>query len=180
LHQIIFNLLLTYSGGLCYFYTMEIERKYLVDSDKWNKVTKPIGVPIIQGYLCSLPDKTIRVRIKGNQSYMTIKGKSMGISREEIEFEIPSAQAQELITNFCGTTIEKERYNIDFAGKTWDVDVFKDENAGLIIAEIELTDENESFLLPDWVDQEVSHDIRYFNSYLAEHPFCNWKNNNMQ
>lgn len=167
-------------GELCYFYTMEIERKYLVDTFGWNNLNKPEGVKIIQGYLCSQPNKTIRVRIKGDKSYMTIKGESHGISREEIEFEIPGDKAQKLMEKFCDTLIEKVRYTIDYANKLWEVDVFEGQNAGLILAEIELNNEDETFLIPNWITQEVSGDIRYYNSYLAENPYRNWSNTHIQ
>lgn len=163
-------------GGLFYFYSMEIERKYLVDTQRWENLPKPKPIKIVQGYLTTNPEKTIRVRIKGEKALMTIKGQVQGIAREEIEFEIPIDKAYELIHKFCGAVIEKNRYLINHKGKTWEVDVFEGNNKGLVLAELELLTEDERFTLPDWVTQEVTHDFRYYNSYLSENPYSNWKN----
>lgn len=156
---------------------MEIERKFLVDRPKWEKLDKPNPIRIVQGYLTTNPDKTIRVRIKGGKAFMTIKGKTQGIAREEIEFEIPADKANELLAKFCKAIIEKNRYLIDHEGKTWEVDVFEGSNAGLVLAEIELDSEDEKFLAPAWITREVTHDFRYYNSYLSENPYSNWENN---
>lgn len=106
---------------------------------------------------------------------MTIKGKVQGIAREEIEFEIPIGKANELLQKFCGAVIEKNRYLIEIKGKTWEVDVFEGDNTGLVLAEIELDSEDEKFTLPHWITIEVTHDYRYYNSYLSENPYTSWK-----
>lgn len=156
---------------------MEIERKYLVDTQVWESLPKPKPIKIVQGYLTTNPEKTIRVRIKGEKAFMTIKGQVQGIAREEVEFEIPIGKANELLQKFCDAVIEKNRYLIDIKGKTWEVDVFEGNNKGLVLAEIELQTEDERATLPDWVTQDVTHDFRYYNSYLSENPYTNWKNN---
>lgn len=156
---------------------MEIERKYLVDTQVWESLPKSNPIKIVQGYLTTNPEKTIRVRIKGEKAFMTIKGQVQGITREEVEFEIPIGKANELIQKFCGAVIEKNRYLIEIKGKTWEVDVFEGNNKGLILAELELQTEDERVTLPYWVTQEVTHDFRYYNSYLSENPYTNWKNN---
>ncbi len=154
---------------------MEIERKFLVNKEKWEVTPKPPGIRIVQGYLSTDPEKSIRVRIYGDKAYMTVKGKPQGIAREEIEFEIPLEKARELLNKFCGALIEKDRYRIEFAAKIWEVDLFEGDNKGLILAEIELSFEDEQFVLPPWAEQEVTNDIRYYNSYLSENPYLNWE-----
>ncbi|QKG80763.1 CYTH domain-containing protein [Tenuifilum thalassicum] len=153
---------------------MEIERKFLVDKKAWEELAKPEGIRIIQGYLSTNPSKTIRVRVISDKAFMTIKGETKGISREEVEFEIPINKANELIEKFCNNVIEKTRFLIDFKGKTWEVDKFEGNNAGLLLAEIELNSENEDFEIPSWILTEVTSDYRYYNSYLSEHPYKKW------
>ena len=156
---------------------VEIERKFLVDHAQWNELSKPLPNYLIQGYLHSEPGKTIRVRATNDKGFITIKGKSSadGLSRSEFEYEIPKTEAIELLANFTNKTIEKNRYEITFEGNIWEVDVFKGDNAGLIVAEIELKNKEQSFTKPDWVIEEVTSDFRYFNSALIENPFKNWK-----
>ena len=153
----------------------EIERKFLVDDDKWNKLEKPVGKQLSQGYLTSGASTTIRVRTAGDKGFLTIKGKTVGISRPEYEYEIPRAEANELLDNFAITNLSKIRYEIEYAGKLWEVDVFKGDNEGLIVAEIELESEDELFEKPGWITEEVTDDKRYYNSRLAETPFKNWQ-----
>lgn len=153
---------------------VEIERKFLVDRSKWQILQKPAGSFYRQGYIFKEPGKTIRVRVTDQGSYITIKGKSRGATREEYEYSIPPTDAEELLRGFCEEIVTKIRYTINFAGKTWEVDVFSGDNEGLIVAEIELTDEAEQFEIPDWVGQEVTHDKRYFNSNLSVHPYTKW------
>jgi CYTH domain-containing protein len=155
---------------------MEIERKYLVKKEVWQLFDKPAGEKIIQGYLSTDINKTIRVRLKGSSGFMTIKGKTDNISREEIEFPVPAGQVMEIIEKFSEGVIDKIRYTLSCEGKIWEVDEFMDDNEGLLLAEIELQSEDESFDLPEWVGPEVSHDIRYFNSNLSKKPFKNWNN----
>jgi adenylate cyclase len=154
---------------------MEIERKYLVNKDLWSGMNKPAGEYIIQGYLSTDIDKTIRVRLKGNSGYMAVKARTVGISREEFEFPVSADIAKELITKFSEGIIEKIRYALNHKGETWEVDEFLGSNKGLIIAEIELNNEEEIVELPEWVEKEVSYDKRYFNSNLSNCPYKGWK-----
>lgn len=153
---------------------VEIERKYLVDAAKWRRLEKPAGSFYRQGYIHKEPGKTIRIRITDKGGFITIKGKSQGASRSEFEYSIHTAEAEELLKDFCDEVITKIRYCIEYAGKTWEVDVFSGENKGLIVAEIELNDENEAFQTPDWVGREVTAEKRYFNSNLSSHPYNKW------
>jgi CYTH domain-containing protein len=124
--------------------------------------------------LLTNPDKTIRVRTKGNNGYITIKGKTVGASRPEFEYEIPIADANELIDSFCANLIEKTRHIVIHDNKTWEIDEFKDLNEGLIVAEIELTSEDEKYSIPNWVDKNVTDDLRYANSNLTIKPYKTW------
>jgi CYTH domain-containing protein len=147
---------------------MEIERKFLVDKLEWEKVTKPVPKKIVQAYILNSPEKTVRVRIKGFKGYLTIKGATNGISRSEFEYEIPLAEAQEMIDLFAEKTIEKMRYEIQVGKHLWEIDEFHGKLEGLLIAEIELTYEDETFMKPDWATEDVSMDHLYFNSNLVE------------
>lgn len=147
---------------------MEIERKFLVDKEKWELVGKPKPKRIVQAYLVRLPEKTIRVRIKDEKGFLTIKGPTVGISRSEFEYEIPLNEANELIEQFADKTIEKYRFEITVGNHLWEVDEFHGKLEGLMIAEIELTSEDEAFEKPDWVTEDVSLDQQYFNSNLVE------------
>lgn len=151
----------------------EIERKFLVRHEGWREGA--VGVPYRQGYLLADGDRTIRVRVAGDRGYLTIKGPMQGISRSEYEYEIPVAEAQELLATLCqGSAVEKHRHRIEYAGKVWEVDEFHGANHGLIVAEIELSDPDESFERPDWIGEEVSHDRRYGNAYLSFSPYSTW------
>lgn len=151
----------------------EIERKFLVTGSDWKK--DAWAVKCRQGYVCLNEEATVRVRIKGDRGYLTIKGKSVGISRNEYEYEIPVQDAVEMLEDLCEKPlIEKLRYTIRYKGFVWEVDEFAGENAGLVIAEIELADEAEEFIRPDWVGQEVSGDHRYYNVSLSLHPWSSW------
>lgn len=154
---------------------IEIERKFLVDPETWAAQPKDTPRFLRQGYLFKDLYKTARVRISDDTGYLTIKGKTTGISRAEHEFEIPRADAEELLTQYCDTVITKHRYLIPWAGKTWEVDVFLGENEGLIVAEIELTEEGETFALPPFIRDEVTSDSRYANSQLASNPYKKWQ-----
>jgi adenylate cyclase len=152
---------------------VEIERKFLVTSDAWRLLGEP--VLLRQGYLCADPVRTVRVRIEGAAGVLTIKGKSTGAARGEWEYAIPLAEAQELLDTLCERPlVEKYRRRIDFAGFTWEVDEFLGENAGLVVAEIELPSEDAVFEKPDWIGQEVSGDKRYYNSSLIRFPYSQW------
>lgn len=154
---------------------VEIERKFLVDSAKWKAFNKPEGKAYQQGYLVNEKEKTVRIRIAGDQAFITIKGATSGFTRKEYEYEIPVTDAEELLKDFKLTGTSKTRYRINVAGKVWEVDVFGGKNEGLIVAEIELKNESETFEKPDWLAEEVTHDPRYYNSNLAVNPYFVWK-----
>ncbi len=147
---------------------MEIERKFLVNEELWNRAEKPEPKLIIQAYLHRSPEKTIRIRVKGDKGFLTIKGPTNGISREEFEYEIPLEDATQLIEQFADKVLSKKRYEIPMGEHVWEVDVFLDNLEGLIIAEIELNAEDELFLKPEWTTEDVSHDAQYFNANLIE------------
>lgn len=151
---------------------LEIERKFLVTSEAWR-----VGTPtlFVQGYLSRDVQNTVRVRVAGQQAMLTVKGKTHGISRAEYEYEIPLADAQEMLKLCEGPLIEKNRWLLKAGQLTWEIDEFLGLNAGLVIAEIELEHEAQTFSLPDWVGKEVSDDSRYFNSNLSKTPFSAWE-----
>lgn len=153
---------------------IEIERKYLINYEKWQKVKKPLGQAFRQGYILTDPTKTIRVRLTETSGYLTIKGLSMGATRPEYEYDIPISDAEELLDNFSISELSKIRYKIAFENKVWEVDEFLGDNTGLIIAEIELKSEDEHFKCPDWIDKEVTGDEKYYNSNLTITPYNNW------
>ena len=155
--------------------SFEIEHKYLVRKDLWYALQKPAGVDIMQGYLVADPQKTIRIRTAGLEAFLTIKGPSENASRSEFEYSIPISDAEELLKLSTTPLIEKVRYRIGFAGKTWEVDEFFGKNEGLILAEIELTSADEKYEIPAWVGEEVTSDHRYYNAYLALHPVSVWE-----
>jgi len=152
----------------------EIERKFLIDQQKWDILDKPAGKLFRQGYLLTDKDKTIRVRATETMGFLTIKGQTVGATRLEFDYEIPLNEAIELLDNFSQSELSKTRYDITFEGKLWEVDVFSGDNQGLIVAEIELESEDEAFSLPDWINEEVTHEAKYYNSNLTENPFKNW------
>lgn len=152
----------------------EIERKFLVKKSIWDKLPKPSPSYLKQAYIAQEDLKVVRVRVKNNQGILTIKGKTNGISRLEFEYEIPLSDAAEMIDKLGGPVIEKDRFEINYEGNVWEVDVFYGENEGLIVAEIELASENSKFTIPNWIGKEVSDDPRYFNYSLQEKPFLTW------
>jgi len=151
---------------------IEIERKFLVKGDFYPYAIKK--VQITQGYLCASFERTVRVRLKDESAFITIKGPSgkNGFSRAEFEYAIPYADAVEIM-KLCWSTIEKERYYVPVGKHTFEVDVFHGAHEGLVIAELELPSENESFDHPDWLGKEVTGDKQYYNSYLSTHPIRN-------
>lgn len=154
---------------------VEIERKFLLVGDAW----RALGTPSLmrQGYLSDDPARTVRVRIEGGRATLTIKGKSEGATRAEFEYDIPVDEAAQLLDHLCKRPlIEKTRRRIEVDGHTWEVDEFLGENAGLVVAEIELASEQEAFTRPDWIGKEVTGDARYFNSSLIRTPYSQWKN----
>lgn len=153
---------------------LEIERKFLIKGDFKQYAYKHEA--IVQGYLSSIPERTVRIRIKGEKAYLTIKGGSnaSGFSRYEWEKEIPVHDARELL-NLCEPgIIDKTRYYIKNDKHIFEVDEFHGENEGLTMAEIELTDETDIFEKPDWLGDEVRGDERYYNSYLSQKPYTKW------
>ena len=151
--------------------SVEIERKFLVN-DKW----KPTGrsVRLRQGYLPGTGPMVVRVRQEDARAFLTLKGRTEGITRSEYEYEIPTEDAEELLLRCQTPLIEKTRYLIPAGVHTWEVDVFSGANEGLVVAEIELSAEGDAFDRPDWLAEEVSDDPKYYNSNLAAHPFCTW------
>ncbi len=151
----------------------EIERKYLVQGDGWKAGAR--GVVYRQGYLSSVKERVVRVRTIEDKGFLTIKGITKGISRSEFEYEISAADADLMLDHICEKPlIEKKRYKIPFGGLVFEVDEFFGENAGLVVAEVELDDEKRKPELPDWVGDEVSGDPRYFNSNLIKLPYTKW------
>lgn len=153
---------------------VEIERKFLVNVDLWNGSMKGVRRFYRQGYISTEPEKTIRVRLDDENAFITIKGKASGMSRSEYEYRIPKQDAIEMLDQFCSSIISKYRYMVPFGGKVWEVDEFLDENEGLIVAEIELSSEDEEFEKPLWVAEEVTGIEKYYNSNLSSHPFKQW------
>jgi len=151
----------------------EIERKFLVTDDSWRLGAVPIAIR--QGYLAKQNGNTARVRTKGTKGFLTIKGPTTGLSREEFEYEIPFKDALELLELSLGPVIEKNRYHIDIGQHLWEVDEFGGENEGLVVAEIELGSEDEPFEKPLWLGKEVSHERRYYNSQLSLSPYRVWE-----
>ncbi len=154
---------------------IEIERKFLVQSEEFKAISFAKN-EISQGYLNSNPERTVRVRIKGNRGYLTIKGNGneTGMSRLEWEMEIPVDEAKMLL-NLCESgVISKMRYEVKFGNHVYEVDEFFGENEGLVLAEIELKSEDEAFEKPDWLGEEVTNNEKYYNSYLSKNPFKNW------
>ena len=150
----------------------EIERKYLVKSNEWKNLAQ--GVVYRQGYIATVGKQTVRVRIAGNQGYLTIKGENIGVTRSEFEYLIPVKDAAEMLDTLCDRPlIEKTRYKIPIGDLIWEVDEFTGENAGLVIAEVELQSENQVIELPPWIDRQVT-DPKYYNSSLAKYPYSQW------
>ena len=152
----------------------EIERKFLVKGD--FKADSFKATRITQGYLSSVPERTVRVRVKGEKGYITIKGKGndSGASRYEWEKEIPVDEVKELLKLCEPGIIDKTRYLVKAGEHTFEVDEFYGENEGLVMAEVALKDENENFIKPAWLGEEVTGDVRYYNSMLMKHPYTKW------
>lgn len=152
----------------------EIERKFLIDI---SKIVLPVNFKEIkQGYIPRGNGTTVRIRISGDTGYLTIKGQPEGISRSEYEYEIPLDDAEEMLYSLCDKRIiEKKRYEILIGNHIWEIDVFGGLNKGLIVAEVEMSAENENVEMPEWAITDVSSDSRYSNSTLIVNPFCNWE-----
>ena len=151
---------------------IEIERKFLVAGEGWKKFAGE-GIACKQGYLAADKRKTVRVRILGDRGFLTVKGATEGISRAEFEYVIDYADAAAML-DLCDSVVEKTRYVFEQNGVTWELDVFEGANAGLVMAEVELESEDQAISLPDWAGAEVSRDPRYYNAYLAVHPYAAW------
>jgi len=158
----------------------EIERKFLVRSDDW-KATADAGTRYRQGYLTGMPGESglrssVRVRVAGDRAELNIKSAELGIRRLEYQYGIPLSDAEEMLDRLCiGHAVEKIRHHVTVGAHVWEIDVFSGENDGLVIAEIELEREDEPFERPDWLGEEVSDDPRYYNVYLAAHPYRTWR-----
>lgn len=151
----------------------EIERKFLVRGDGWRAMAR--GTLIRQGYLVSLRERSVRVRIFGNAAFLTVKGEKSGLVRAEYEYAIPVADAAEMLDQLCERPlIEKTRYAVSHDGIDWIVDVFEGDNAGLVLAEVELETADQLITLPDWLGPEVSSDPRYLNVNLVARPYRTW------
>lgn len=154
--------------------SVEIERKFLVIGDAWkNHVSGQFQLK--QGYLQSTPERTVRIRTAEKEAFLTIKGKTTGISRVEYEYAIPFEEGLELIKLSENKPIEKIRHIVVHHGITWEIDVFEGLNAGLILAEVELQTEHQEISLPEWVGKEVSQDARYYNAALSIQPYSQWE-----
>lgn len=154
---------------------IEIERKFLVTSEAFKEEAYTQN-RIAQGYLSAVPERTVRIRIKGEKGFLTIKGKSneSGLSRFEWEKEIPILEAQELLKLCEEGVIDKTRFEVKKGNHIFEIDVFYGKNEGLILAEVELKSEMETFEKPNWLGKEVTSDNRYYNSYLSKNPYKNW------
>ena len=152
---------------------VEIERKFLLANDTWREACSR-STRIAQGYLCTDIERTVRVRTKGEAAFLTIKGKNSSISRAEFEYEIPVADALDML-KLCPNVLDKTRHLIDIDGHTFEIDEFHGSNAGLIVAELELASEDAVYPQPTWLGAEVSGDARYYNSALSTTPFSAWE-----
>ncbi len=152
----------------------EIERKFLLTSDAWRDEIYS-SCHYAQGYLSNSERVSIRIRTSGEKAYLNFKSATLGISRSEYEYEIPLSDADEMLASFAeGPLIEKVRYFVKRDSHVWEIDVFEGDNAGLVVAEIELASEDEAFDRPAWIGEEVSSDPRYYNVCLVTHPYCQW------
>jgi adenylate cyclase len=153
---------------------LEIERKFLVKNDNWRNLAT--GYLYCQGYiLTQQPGKTVRVRTIGDRAFLTIKSKTEGCTRLEFEYEIPLVDGEQMLENLCDSSkIAKKRYKILYEGLVWEVDEFLEDNQGLILAEVELESPDQPLVKPDWLGKEVTDDLRYYNSNLAQNPYKSW------
>jgi adenylate cyclase len=152
----------------------EIERKFLLRSDAWRDEVRD-SVRLVQGYLARGPRSAVRVRIKGDTAELNVKHTLDGIERLEFEYSIPLDDAREMLDRVAlRPLIDKTRHHVEYGGHLWEIDEFYGDNAGLVVAEIELESAGEAFDRPDWLGEEVSHDPRYYNSNLSELPYSRW------
>ncbi len=154
---------------------LEIERKFLVADDRWREAVQRC-IHIRQGYLNQARGCSVRVRTVEDRGWLNIKSVTIGARRHEYEYEIPVADAREMLATLCqGPLIEKRRHFVPYRGHTWEIDVFEGDNAGLIVAEIELRRPDEPFAVPPWLGREVTEDARYYNTNLAQRPYKTWR-----
>ena len=152
----------------------EIEHKFLLRDDRWRSQVER-SARMRQGYLTSDARCSVRVRIADGQGFLNLKSGALGIQRSEYEYPIPLVEAEEILDMLCEKPLlEKIRHFLWFGEHLWEIDEFEGDNAGLIVAEVELSQSGEPFARPDWLGEEVSHDIRYYNSQLARHPYQTW------
>ena len=153
----------------------EIERKFLVKIEEWQPKSK--GNLYLQGYLSTVKERVVRVRVTGDKGFLTVKGMTERFSRPEFEYEIPVRDAHQMLDTLCELPlIEKNRYREEHKGMIWEIDVFLGDNKGLVLAEVELESATQQFTLPPWIGEEVSEDPRYFNANLIKNPFRQWHN----
>lgn len=155
---------------------IEIERKFLLKNEEWRSEVSSKTI-IKQGYLNSDKERTVRIRVRNDKGFLTIKGENTNATRQEYEYEIPVPDAESLLLLCQKPIIEKVRYLVPRGGKTWEIDDFGGDNLGLILAEIELESEEEQIEIPSWIGTEVTHDTRYFNSSLISHPYSKFVEN---
>jgi len=153
---------------------IEIERKFLLKNENW-KQTVSSSARIKQGYLAGSDKSSVRIRIEGDKANINIKSMTLAITRQEYEYSIPMADAEKLLQDLCEQPqIEKIRYIVEHEDHKWEIDVFAGDNNGLIVAEIELQNENEIFAIPEWIGDEVSEQLKYYNVNLIKYPFSSW------
>jgi adenylate cyclase len=159
---------------------IEIERKFLVTSDAWRAAAHEV-VPMAQGYLNDLAvmdsgamRASVRVRIAGNEAFLNLKSREAGHTRQEFDYPIPVADARALLALCVGGLVDKRRHYVEYSGHLWEVDEFLGDNAGLVVAEIELRAADEAFVHPDWLGAEVTESTRYYNLALATRPYSQW------
>lgn len=154
---------------------VEIERKFLLSSERWRAaVTR--SVEIVQGYIAESDTASVRVRVADQNGSLNLKGLTLGITRKEYEYDLPVAEAREILAELCAArVITKTRHHAEHEGHNWEIDEFAGRNTGLVVAEIELSSENEVFARPEWLGEEVSGDPRYYNLRLVEQPYGTWQ-----
>jgi adenylate cyclase len=153
---------------------VEIERKFLVKDDSWRQSAGP-GIHYRQAYMTQAGDRgSVRVRIGNGKAWLNIKSATLDVTRLEYEYPVPLHEANEMVDHLCGRSVDKTRYEVKQGKHTWEIDVFEGDNAGLVVAEIELQSEDEVFGKPAWLGEEVSHDPRYYNVCLVEKPYKDW------
>lgn len=152
----------------------EIERKFLVRDESWRDAAGS-GERFRQGYMVGGRHASVRVRVAGERAWLNIKSATIDVSRLEYEYPVPLADAEEMLEHLCvKPLIEKRRYWVEYGGHTWEIDCFEGDNAGLVVAEVEMSHRDEAIALPPWVSTEVSHLPRYYNVCLVDHPYRDW------